>query len=179
MLNGACVGPTDSSGVDTVVLDAGPVIHLDEIGCLHLLTDFKRILLPVAVSQEIEIHRSAAFQKNILFEKVETVISETINATCAMFSLDAGEIQAIGLCSQYPASILLTDDASARLTAKTLGIRAYGTIGVILRATRRKQLSPGEVILKLEELPAKSTLFIKQSLLNEIIGEVRRAYDIP
>ena len=170
---------TDSSVVETVVLDAGPVIHLDEIGCLHLLTDFKRLLLPGAVSQEIESHRSVVFQSNVLFEKVDAVISETIHTTCALFSLDTGEIEAIALCSQYPASILLTDDASARLTAKTLGIRAYGTIGMLLRAARRKLLSPGEVIIKLEEIPAKSTLFIKQSFLREIIGEFRRTYDIP
>ena len=177
-MNGACVERTDSSVVETVVLDAGPVIHLDEIGCLPLLTDFKRLLLPSAVSQEIEQHRSVVFKSDVPFEKIDVVISETVHTTCRLFSLDTGEIEAIGLCSQYPASILLTDDASARLAAKTLDIRAYGTIGVLLRAARRKQLSPGEVIIKLEEIPLKSTLFIKQSLLREIIGEVRLAYGI-
>ncbi|MEA3416015.1 MAG: hypothetical protein U9R02_07655 [Thermodesulfobacteriota bacterium] len=29
----------------TVVCDAGPIIHLDELGCLHLLSDFQEILL--------------------------------------------------------------------------------------------------------------------------------------
>lgn len=164
--------------VETVVLDAGPVIHLDEIGCLYLLKDFKRILLPSSVSLEIKSHRSVALQNDIRFENIDVAISESIHTTCTLFSLDSGERAAIALCSQHPASILLTDDAAARLTAKTLGIRAYGTIGVLLRAARRKQLSHDEVILKLEEIPAKSTLFIKQSLLNEIIGEARRAHDI-
>ena len=169
---------TDSSVVETVVLDAGPVIHLDEIGCLHLLTDFRRRLLPEAVSREIEHHRSVVFQSIVPLEKVDVDIGETIHTTCKLFSLDAGEIEAIALCSQYPASILLTDDASARLAAKTLGIRAYGTVGVLLRAARRRQLPPGEVITKLEEISTKSSLFIKQSLLREIIDEVRRAHNI-
>lgn len=169
---------TDPSAVQIVVLDTGPVIHLDEINCLHLLSDFKRILIPKAVSLEIERHRSVVFQRDILFEKVDVVIDETIHTACKLFSLDIGEIEALALCSHNPASVLLTDDASARLAAKTLGIRAYGTIGVLLRAVRRGQFPPVEAISKLEEIPVKSTLFIKQSLLREIIGEVRRAYGI-
>lgn len=52
--------------------------------------------------------------------------------------MERAELKAIALCSQYPDSILLTDDASARLVTKTLGIRAYGTIGVLLRANKKK-----------------------------------------
>ncbi len=168
---------TDSSVVQTVVLDAGPVIHLDEIDCLHLLTDFKRLLLPEAVSREVEHHRPTVFLRGVFFEKVDVAFDRNIHTVCKLFSLDIGEMEAMSLCFQYPGSVLLTDDASARLAAKTLGIRAYGTIGVLLRAIRRKQLSSSEVITRLEEIHVKSTLFIKHSLLHEIIEEVRSKYD--
>ena len=39
--------------IQKVVLDAGPIIHLDEITCLHLLSDFKELLVPEAVWKEI------------------------------------------------------------------------------------------------------------------------------
>ncbi len=33
-----------------VVCDAGPLIHLDESGCLDLLADFHRLLVPAAAA---------------------------------------------------------------------------------------------------------------------------------
>lgn len=39
------------------VLDAGPLIHLDELGCLNLLNDFKVLLVPQAVLDEALKHR--------------------------------------------------------------------------------------------------------------------------
>ena len=40
-----------------VIADAGPVIHLDELGCLNLLADFGSVIIPEAVYQEVERHR--------------------------------------------------------------------------------------------------------------------------
>jgi predicted nucleic acid-binding protein len=175
MLNGDCVERTDYTTIQNAILDAGPIIHLEEIGSLSLLLDFKRLIIPDAVWYEVAYHRPAVFEhKDVNFEKVNVVLDEDILSVCRLFCLDNGEVEAIAVCSQYPDSILLTDDASARLAAKTLGIRAYGTIGVLLRAIRRKLLTPHEVIGKLEEIPLKSTLFIRRSLLREIIVEVKR-----
>ena len=39
-----------------VVCDAGPVIHLDELGCLDLLHDFPHVIVPAAVRGEIVRH---------------------------------------------------------------------------------------------------------------------------
>jgi len=33
-----------------IIYDAGPLIHLGELGCLHLLDDFDKILVPVQVA---------------------------------------------------------------------------------------------------------------------------------
>jgi len=49
----------------TVVCDAGPVIHLDELGCLDLLNDFQEVLLPNTVWEEIKRHRPSALTKRI------------------------------------------------------------------------------------------------------------------
>lgn len=146
---------------------------------LRLLMDFERLLIPDAVWREVVYHRPSVFKhKDVSFEKVNVVLVEDILSVCRLFCLDTGEIEAIALCSQHSDSILLTDDASARLVAKTLGIRAHGTIGVLLRAIRRKQLTPHETVRKLEGIPLKSTLFIKRSLLHEIIEEVKREYGL-
>ena len=41
-----------------VVADAGPIIHLDEMGCLDLLDDFGTVLGPREVWDEVARHRS-------------------------------------------------------------------------------------------------------------------------
>ena len=41
-------------GARIAVADAGPLIHLDELDCLGLLTDFIEVRVPVAVWREVE-----------------------------------------------------------------------------------------------------------------------------
>src|SRR3990167_5052547 len=92
---------------------------------------FKKLILPDAVWREVAYHRPSVFKhRDINFEKVNVVLGEDILSVCRLFCLDTGEVEAIALCSRYPDSVLLTDDASARLVTKTLGIRAYGTIEI-------------------------------------------------
>jgi len=102
--------------IEKVVVDAGPIIHLDEIDCLHLLSDFNEIIL--------------------------------------------------------------TDDAAARVAAKSIGIRTHGTIGILLRAIRRNFLTPKEAVNHLINIPDKSTLFIKKDILEKIIAEVKNEYNL-
>ena len=35
-----------------IVCDAGPIIHLDELGCLHLLNNFQEILIGSTIQCE-------------------------------------------------------------------------------------------------------------------------------
>lgn len=180
-LSGVCVERTEQIAIQTVILDAGPIIHLEEISCLPLLSDFKELLVPKAVWTEIECHCPSVLN-NAALPFIEIPILENIDSPiimlCNAFNLDEGEKQAIVLCFQHQGSILLTDDAAARLAAKSIGIKTHGTVGILLRAIRRKQLTPQEVIKHLEDIPLKSTLFLKSSLLTEIIEQVRKKYNI-
>ena len=180
-MRGVCMEKTEQSLLPEVILDSGPIIHLDELDCLQLLADFKTLLIPQAVLKEVERHRPSALNINKLPYKTAPAMeymNSHVELLCNAFSLDEGEIQAIALCLKQPNSILLTDDAAARLAAKTIGIRAYGTIGMLLRSIRRKQLTPVRVIKLLEDIPLKSTLYIKHTLLQNIIEEVKKEYSL-
>jgi predicted nucleic acid-binding protein len=74
--------------------------------------------------------------------------------------------------ARYPDAIFLTDDAAARLAAEGLGYRIHGSIGILLRAIRRRQRTPDEVVSILRNLPTQSTLYIRPDLLREIIAQV-------
>jgi predicted nucleic acid-binding protein len=88
-----------------------------------------------------------------------------------VLSLHSGEWEALRLNLEHP-GLLLTDDTAARLAATSLGIRAHGTIGILIRAIRRNQRTKPQVLALLRSLPASSTLYLKRSLLDTVIREV-------
>ncbi len=64
------------------------------------------------------------------------------------------------------------DDAAARLAAKALGYSSFGTLGVLLRSIRRGLASREDIVSILRGLPFRSTLHLRQSLLQEILDEL-------
>jgi predicted nucleic acid-binding protein len=115
----------------SIVCDAGPIIHLDELGCLRLLKDFEKVFLPDGVRREVLKHRKLAFEeKDVSWEWVsrKLPLEEPLRTMCKVFSLDAGEMEALAVLGQQPGVIFLTDDAAARLVATRLGFRVHGTV---------------------------------------------------
>lgn len=158
-----------------VVCDAGPLIHLDELGSLDLLADFRAVLVPEQVWKEVEHHRPDALASyGPEFECVPVVLSEepSFRALVRALVLDLGEQAALSLMALHPDAILLTDDAAARLAAKGLGYRVHGSIGVLPRAMRRQQRSRDEVLTLLRDISERSSLHLRAQLLQEIIARV-------
>ncbi len=158
-----------------VVCDAGPPIHLHELGCLSLLSDFSRVLVPASVWDEIAEHRPAALnQPNLTFERRDprTALGVDLASVAQVFTLHRGELDALHLTQELQADLFLTDDAAARLAARQLSLPVHGTIGIVVRAIRRGQRTKDEVIAILRSLSAVSTLHIRRSLLEEIIEQI-------
>lgn len=161
----------------TVVCDAGPLIHLDELNCLGLLKDFTELIVPEAVWQEVELHRSGAlYSTELTLQRRSCVFpSAEIDTLATLFILHRGEKEALCLAHEIGNTLLLTDDTAARLAARSLGITVHGSIGILVRAIRRHQKTKTEVIELLRNLPKKTTLFIRSSLLEDIIQEIEAA----
>ena len=161
--------------IQLVVCDAGPIIHLDELNCLTLLDNFSEVLIPEAVWKEVEHHRPQAIPVcKKLAKQVLSVqhLSPEVNATVQLFSLHAGEIQALNIAHEFEADLLLTDDTAARLAAGSMKIAVHGTLGILLRAIRKEQRTAQEILSILRSIPEKSTLHLKASLLQKIIKQV-------
>jgi len=166
-----------TEGQAEVICDAGPLIHLDELGCLNLLSDFPLVLVPEDVWREVERHRPSALdQKTVILQSrpVSILATPAFEALARALALDRGEQAALSLCMGRPDSLFLTDDSAARLAARALGVRAQGTIGVLVRSIRRQQRTREQVVDMLRDLPARSTLHIRPGLLAEIIREVEQ-----
>jgi predicted nucleic acid-binding protein len=165
----------------TVVCDAGPIIHLDELGCLDLLSNFQEIFLSDTVWKEISQHRPSALKRtglSLIRSRSVVPSNEPLLTMCRMFSLDVGEIEALALMEQMPQAMFLTDDAAARLVAEQMAFNVHGTIGILVRSIRRGQMSPKEVLDLLTELPLKTTLFIRHSLLQEILLRIKNEFNL-
>lgn len=161
-----------------IVCDAGPLIHLDEVGCVELLTDFPQVLVPTRVWDEVAKHRPSAFMHGtVRFQKVtpDKALSAELDVMSRLLALHRGEREALQVAQAHPGCLLLTDDTGARLAARNLGLEAHGTIGVLLRAIRRKQKTKDEVVKLLRSLPTASTLHIRTGLLENIIREVEQS----
>ena len=157
-----------------VIADAGPVIHLDELGCLSLLADFGRVIIPETVWMEVQQHRPLALASacDWLIRQSPKQPSPVVTALTPLYSLHAGEQEALHLCAEFGNCLLLTDDTAARLAAKSLGIAAHGTLGLLIRAIRRRCLTKSEVLVLLREIPHRTTLHIRPALLAEVIADV-------
>src|SRR4030067_2679686 len=155
-----------------IVCDSGPIIHLGELNCLHLLADFKEILISNIVYREIKRHRRIDFKKldlPVILLPGRIPDTEFLLTLCQIFSLDAGEFEALAYMEKNPQAIFLTDDASARMVVEPMGFKVHGTIGILVRSIRRSQMEPGEALRILKGVPSQSTLYIKLSLLDEMI----------
>ena len=165
-----------SETANLVVSDAGPLIHLDELGCLGLLRDFLAIQVPDAVWREVHRHRPSALRRRTL--KLHRVVVPKANLPdlaelAEALVLDAGELEALIWMQEYPDAIFLTDDAAARLAAERLGYKVHGTIGVVIRALRRKQKTRKQVLNLLRAIPRRTTLFITPQLLKLALEQVK------
>ncbi len=178
MLSGGSVAETETP---LVACDAGPIIHLDELSALDLLGEFAAVLVPEAVWLEVSRHRPEAFQREQASLQRVTVEQEedpAFDALAQALSLGAGERQAIQLARQRSGAFLLTDDAAARLVAESLGLQVHGTLGILIRAARRNQRKPAEVLALLESLPDNSTLHLRADFLAKVIQQFKDAYGL-
>ncbi|MDO8415979.1 MAG: hypothetical protein Q7S87_07175 [Agitococcus sp.] len=167
-----------TNSLQVVVADAGPLIHLDELGCLDILADYTELLVPDAVWQEVLHHRPQALQHpRVNFKRQNAnVISLQVEALTPLYTLHKGEREALMLCVQFEQSLLLTDDTAARLAAKSLTISAHGTLGLLARSVRRGLRTADEVLALLAAIPSQSTLHIRPALLIEVMQQVKTAW---
>lgn len=159
----------------SVVCDAGPLIHLDELDCLELLWDFGKILIPKIVWKEAIAHRPRLLLQSIPTASIVEIaveLSPQLLSLSDSLELDAGEKAAIALMESGSAKLFLCDDAAARLAAESLGFAVHGTIGILVRSIRLATRTRQQVLELLQNIPQRSSLHISRRLLETVIAEV-------
>jgi len=162
------------------VLDAGPLIHLAELDSLDTLVDFSALFVPMAVKEEVECHEPRALKHPYL--SLQYVFAPlpppSLLAIGRALALDKGEMEALSLMDLHPKAIFLSDDSAARLAAEHRGIKAHGTIGILIRSVRKGYRTERDVIDLLRGLRSRSTLYIRPSLLAEVIQALEKEWKL-
>jgi predicted nucleic acid-binding protein len=124
-----------------VVSNSSPLINLSRIGILDLLTQlYGELTIPEAVWLEVVIHGAglpgADEVKNAAWIKKKAVSNIQLVAALQQ-ELDAGEAEAVALALEAGADALLMDERLGRETARHLGVRCIGLIGVLVEAKQK------------------------------------------
>ena len=119
-----------------VVSNASPLIalnHIERLALLELL--FGDVLVPPAVTAECQ--SIVAFPDWVR----ERPLGQPIGPRLLKLTLGLGESEAISLAIERNAQRVLLDERRARQSARALGLRPLGTLGILLAAKRRGHLS--------------------------------------
>ena len=155
------------------VLDAGPLIHLDELGGLNLLNDFKELLVPQTVLDEALKHRPDLRMSgltNLEIISQPPPLPADLLKLADELALHAGERAALAVLKARGGHFLLSDDAAARTVALAVGFQTHGTVGLILRSHRRGKISKPEMLQLLRDLPVRTTLHLRKEFLDSILA---------
>lgn len=147
--------------------DTGPLLHLGEAGVRDLLPPAGDVHIPIAVDREMRSYEAAWDLQRPAWLHVNQLDSgAALEARSWQQAglLHYGEAQAIALTRQLRADWLLTDDAAARLLAKSWGLEVHGSLGLVLWSAAVGHLSRPEAESALDRL-ARSSLWVSPSVL--------------
>src|SRR5881394_1807529 len=127
-----------------VISDASPLVHLGAIGRFELLKQLYPVLLiPPAVWTEVTVAgqgRPGAAELTSAVQAgwitLQTPAATTL-ARAELSGLDQGEAEALALALDTSAECVLLDELRGRAVARILGVRAIGTLGVLIEAKGR------------------------------------------
>lgn len=153
--------------VESAVADAGPLIHLYEVGQTHLLILFDALCIPDAVWAESvgEGRIPPPDLDNVQRHAIVDSHVEQFVHTHSLNNLHAGERESLFLCHHLDITLLLTDDLTVRDAAKRLQIRPIGSLGIVVKGYKEGLLARSEAEQTLMALYEKSSLFVTPAIV--------------
>jgi hypothetical protein len=155
-----------------VVSDTSCIGYLLMIDNLRLLKDnFNQIIIPEAVRLELLNLSSKYNVKRFLDERWVEVMSihQSILFDQLSKQLDERESEAIVLCKDLNADLLLIDERKGTSIARSLGINTIGILGVLLLSKRKGIISSVHPVLN--KLISETTFRISKELHKKFLQQ--------
>jgi len=156
-----------------VVSNTSPILNLAIVEQLQLIhQQFGQVQIPPAVLAELKVQDERPGSKEIKaalksgWIQVQE-IGSPLYVRLLQQTLDKGEAEAIALAMALQADWTLLDERDGRKTAKSLGLKVTGVLGILLRAKQRGELSSLTEVI--DALVAKAGFRIAPDLLAKVI----------
>jgi predicted nucleic acid-binding protein len=160
---------TRKATMRSVVADAGPLIHLHEANALELLDVLGHVYVPQAVADEVTCVIGSRWQEGVTLVNLDERTSLRSQMLLRTAGLHRGEAEAIALAGNTKGSLLLSDDAAARLYASYINIEVRGSLGLVLAAVVFGSIDKQKGRQVLERL-RKSSLWISNAIFCEALS---------
>ena len=121
------------------ISNTSPLLYLHRLGTLDWLGAlFAEVWVPDRVLGELDEGRRKGFDVPLVTDYAWCTIVNPSSTPSEWLSLDlgAGELAALALALDHPERVVLLDDGLARRTATAAGLRAMGTLGVLLEVKK-------------------------------------------
>ncbi len=158
-----------------VVSNTSPLWNLASLDRLDLLHDqFPDVRIPHDVLAELQVGHDypemARIQQALDAQwlTVESLTNSYLQQSL-MLEIDRGEAAAIALALELRVTHILIDEADGRVTAKAMGLRPIGVLGILLRAKHE-----GKIISlshEMSRLRHEAGFFIAESLFQRLRKE--------
>lgn len=132
---------TEEAAFSTPVVwtaDATPLIVLAKIGHLDLMSTLADVVLVprTVVDEVLEGNEDDSARQSLEAGWGQRIPDAPIPPVLGVLRLDPGEEAVLAAALARPGSHAILDDLAARKAAKSLGVPAVGTLGIIARAKR-------------------------------------------
>ena len=144
---------------DIIIPDTSCLIFLDKIGELEILQKlYSRTVVTIEIAEEYMLPLKTWIKIESAKEKLYQKILEQ--------SVDKGEASIMVLALEMENCIVSIDDLKARKTAKKLGLRLTGTLGILYKAKKAGYIqSMNKTIDKLKDANFRISEKIEKELL--------------
>ncbi|MCB0839110.1 MAG: DUF3368 domain-containing protein [Bacteroidetes bacterium] len=158
-----------------IISDTSVISNLILIDRLKILNDlFGEIIIPTTVRKEIlkleEYGISLKEFNNSPWIKIQDPTNKKLENEL-LESLDAGESAAIALAYELKADYLAIDEKAGRRTAKSLGIKIIGLIGILIQGKEANLIDKVKPIL--DQLISDASFYLGEEFYQQIIENLR------
>jgi predicted nucleic acid-binding protein len=154
-----------------VVSNTSPLSNLCAIGHLNLLRElYEAILIPHAVAQELSVCSNPDIAQIVQREDAWIQVYQVRNKQfvhALLSALDLGEAEAIALCLDTRADLLLMDEKVGRDVATKIGLPFTGVLGVLLEAKSCKLIPAVKPCL--DDLIVKAGFRLRHTLYEYVL----------
>ncbi len=154
-----------------VISDTSPISNLFRIGMIQLLPIlYGKVIVPTMVWKEVSVLQKLGHDISELTKATWLEIKSPSQSGVEYIlqdDLDAGEAEAIALAQEIGADLLIIDEKTGRAVAQREGLCIIGTLGILLEAKQKNQITLIEPLMN--DLRTKARFRISPALFEEVL----------